>query len=204
MTYRIAAESEIDEVANTIALAFRNDPVWEPALARPDGAIEHLPTFWRAFVVGAMRYSTVFVTDEGTDAIAAVALWLPPGGTEMSEEQESAHADLARAVLPAETFVAFTELGERFGASRPTDPHMYLSLLATHPDHRGKGIAQRLLAENLAEFDERGIPAYLESTNPANNHRYARAGFEPLGGFRAVLTDAWVTTMWRPVALATA
>jgi GNAT superfamily N-acetyltransferase len=76
---------------------------------------------------------------------------------------------------------------------------MYLSLLATHPDHRGQGIGQRLLAENLAEFDAVGLPAYLESTNPANDHRYERAGFRTLGGFRAVIDDAAVSTMWRDV-----
>jgi predicted GNAT family acetyltransferase len=77
---------------------------------------------------------------------------------------------------------------------------MYLSLLATHPDHRGRGIGQALLAETLARFDEQGIPSYLESTNPANDHRYRRAGFRPVGGFRSVVDGVVVTTMWRDVA----
>lgn len=74
---------------------------------------------------------------------------------------------------------------------------MYLNFLATHPDHRGQGLAQRMLAENLAEFDAQGVPSYLESSNPANIHRYERAGFSVIGGFPAVLGDAYVTTMWR-------
>ena len=56
-----------------------------------------------------------------------------------------------------------------------------------------------LLAESLRAFDEHDIPAYLESTNPANDHRYERAGFRPLGGFRSVIDGAAVTTMWRDV-----
>jgi len=60
-------------------------------------------------------------------------------------------------------------------------------------------IGQTLLAENLVDWDAQGIPAYLESTNPGNDHRYARAGFLPIGGFSAVLNSAHVTTMWRAV-----
>jgi L-amino acid N-acyltransferase YncA len=66
------------------------------------------------------------------------------------------------------------------------------------PDHRGQGRGQQLLAESLALWDAEGMPAYLESTNAANDHRYVRAGFRPDGGFRAVRDDTWVTAMWRP------
>jgi GNAT superfamily N-acetyltransferase len=66
---------------------------------------------------------------------------------------------------------------ERFSDNHPRDePHAYLSLLATHPDHRGRGIGQMLLAEDLARLDVDGLAAYLESTNPGNDHRYERAG----------------------------
>jgi predicted GNAT family acetyltransferase len=56
-----------------------------------------------------------------------------------------------------------------------------------------------LLAENLVRIDRERMPAYLESSNPANNHRYERQGFRAVGEFRTVLDDAVVTTMWRPV-----
>ncbi len=117
----------------------------------------------------------------------------------MSVEQLVALSDLVVAVLPPESVAAMEEMGQRFDAHRPTEPHMYLNFLATHPDHRGHGLAQRVLAENLEDYDAKGLPSYLESTNPANIYRYERAGFEVVGGFRAVLSDAWVTTMWRDV-----
>jgi GNAT superfamily N-acetyltransferase len=90
------------------------------------------------------------------------------------------------------------ELWDRFAANHPHDePHAYLSLLATHPDHRGQGIGQRLLAEDLSRWDAARVPAYLESTNPGNDHRYERAGFRRIGGFRAVVDDTPISTMWR-------
>jgi predicted GNAT family acetyltransferase len=70
-------------------------------------------------------------------------------------------------------------------------------MLATHPDHRGRGIAQGLLGESIAEFDRAGIPTFLESSNPANNHRYVRAGYVPMGEIRAPSSDAPIALMWR-------
>jgi ribosomal protein S18 acetylase RimI-like enzyme len=198
MLHRTATTDDVDAAAHTIALAFADDPIWSPTLARPDGATDHLEPFWRLWVQGAMRYSTVYVADAATPGIAAaVAVWLPPEGTEMSPEQLLELSDLMIAALPPESIAAMEEMGQRFYAHRPVEPHMYLNFLATHPDHRGQGLAQRVLAENLAEFDAQGVPSYLESSNPANIHRYERAGFSVIGGFRAVLGDAYVTTMWR-------
>jgi len=89
-------------------------------------------------------------------------------------------------------------LFERFDAAHPhAEPHYYLSLLATHPDHRGAGHGMRLLAENLERIDQEGLPAYLESTNPANNDRYGRVGFEVVGSFEGFVPGSVITTMWR-------
>jgi GNAT superfamily N-acetyltransferase len=71
------------------------------------------------------------------------------------------------------------------------------ALLGTHPDHRGKGKGMGLLAENLAEIDELGMPAYLESSNRANDHRYERLGFELIGEFAAPGGEPTVGCMWR-------
>jgi GNAT superfamily N-acetyltransferase len=61
------------------------------------------------------------------------------------------------------------------------EAHSYLSLLGTHPEHRGRGIGMWLPAHDLALFDVEHRPACLESSNPANNGRYRRLGFEPPG-----------------------
>jgi len=194
MRVRPAASSELDRVTETITLAFADDPVWSVALARSDGRVDHHRAYWRIFVESAHQQGGVWVIDDG----AAVSVWIPPGGRELSD---AAAAELDRSNvdhLGDEGAREMAELYERFEASHPTSPaHAYLSLLATHPDHRGRGIGQALLAENLAVWDASGVPAYLESTNPANDHRYERAGFRRMGGFHAVRDGAPVTTMWR-------
>jgi GNAT superfamily N-acetyltransferase len=196
MVTRPATLDDLAPVSQTLTLAFLHDPVWGVALARPDGSTAHHAAFWQLYVEGALRYSTVFLAEDAS----AVSVWIPPGGTELSEAGEQAVDQLIRATLEPDGATAMFSLWERFAANHPRDePHAYLSLLATHPDHRGQGIGQRLLAENLARWDAARTPAYLESTNPANNHRYERAGFRRIGGFRSVLDDAPISTMWRPI-----
>lgn len=202
MNSRTARSDDVDAVTTTIALAFRDDPVWGPALVSADGGTGHLLPFWRFFVAGAVGYGTVSLVDGPDGEAATVAVWLPPGADELTPEQERDLDALLVATLSPERYAAYEQLYSLFDDAHPEEPaHMYLSLLATHPDHRGQGIGQRLLAEDLARFDADGLPAYLESTNPANDHRYARAGFRPVGRFRSVIDGAPVTTMWRDPAI---
>jgi len=198
MEQRIAEPADAAAITETVALAFLHDPVWGPALARDDGGTDHLVPFWRFLVESAVRHGHVSVASEGTTRAATAAVWLPPDVDELTaDEEEQVDALMAAALTPA-SFAAYQLLWTRFEENHPHDrPHMYLSLLATHPDHRGRGIGQQLLAADLARFDAVGLPAYLESTNPANDHRYERAGFRPIGSFRAVLDDAVITQMWR-------
>jgi GNAT superfamily N-acetyltransferase len=192
---RAANLDDIESVAETLALAFAQDPVWGVALGRPDRSTRHHVAFWRAYIEGGLRYSTVFMVGDA----AAVSVWIPDGGTELSAAQEAEVARLVETNLEPEAARAMFALWDRFAANHPhTAPHAYLSLLATHPHHRGHGIGQRLLAEHLARLDAERMPAYLESTNPANDHRYERLGFRPIGGFTSVLDEAPITTMWRP------
>jgi GNAT superfamily N-acetyltransferase len=197
MPSRLATPADADAMATTLALAFADDPIWGPALARPDGQLTDVIPFWRLYVDGALRTSTAWLVDDA----AAVAVWTPPGGSELSDAQEADADHWVQQHLSPELRVAFHELAERFEANHPHEPHAYLGLLATHPQHRGHGIAQQLLRENLAAWDAQGVPTYLESSNSANDHRYERAGYAKIGSFASVLDDAVsVAMMWRPAS----
>jgi GNAT superfamily N-acetyltransferase len=194
MTPRQARPGDIGQATDTIALAFEHDPVWSVALARSDGRIDHHRPYWRFFVASAVEQRGVWLLGDA----AAVSVWIPPGGVELPPEQLAAVEKFYLAQLGAERAHQMDELFERFEANHPTaEPHAYLSLLATRPDHRGLGIGQGLLAANLDHWDGLGVPTYLESTNPANDHRYERAGFRRIGGFTSVRDGAPITTMWR-------
>ena len=58
-----------------------------------------------------------------------------------------------------------------------------------------------LLAARLAQIDAEHMPAYLESSNPANVARYERLGFVQCGEFAVRDDGPEVTKMWRVGAL---
>ena len=87
-------------------------------------------------------------------------------------------------------------LFDQFESARPPEPHAYLNFFATHERHRGGGLGMALLRDNLAHVDDLHLPAYLESSNPRNNERYASVGFRAVGEFTAAGGQP-VTTMWR-------
>jgi GNAT superfamily N-acetyltransferase len=192
---RIAGLDDIDIVTRTIALAFDGDPVWGPAMGGGGTTFEQKATIWRLFVAGALRYPWTSVIGNGE----AVSVWFPPDGIELDDAGQAALSDLLKATLGAAATAEFHALVDRFEANHRADvPHAYLSLLATHPDHRGRGLGMALLADDLRRLDDLHLPAWLESTNPVNDRRYQSVGFEPVGSFRTVDEQRVITTMWRP------
>lgn len=132
-----------------------------------------------------------------TDACEVAAVWIPPGGTEIAEADEAQLEPLLESLVGPRAGEVL-ELLERFDAAHPRDqPHYYLTLLGTHPGHAGRGLGMALLAESLARIDAEHMPAYLESSNAANNHRYERYGFARIGEFHPPGSGTPVTTMWR-------
>lgn len=193
---RVARRADLEAVTETISLAFHEDPTW--GWAFPDAARrqEQYASLWGFMIGAAMRYPWVLMTD----GCEAASVWIPPGGTELSEEDEARVEPLLNDLVGARAGDV-VELLERFDRAHPKKrPHYYLSLLGTHPAHTGRGLGMALLAESLRRIDAEGMPAYLESSNPANNHRYERYGFAKIGEFYPPGGDVPVTTMWREAA----
>ena len=196
MEVRPLAVEGVAAATETIARAFLHDPVWGVALGGAASSEGFLRPFWRVYVEGGRRYDTVFASlGAGT-----VSVWIPPGGSELADDQEAELRELAERELDPTRAQALFELWGRFDDAHPhREPHAYLSLLATRPDLAGHGYGQAHLAVDLARWDAAGVPTYLESSNPSNDHRYERQGYVKVGQFETVLDRATVTTMWRAV-----
>lgn len=188
MEVRLATERDVDGITATLTAAFGADPLWSWAF--PD---EGLADLWHLIVSSVMRYSWVWVADD----CAAASVWVPPGGRELTVEEEASLGPMLEGQIgsrAAEVLALF----ERMERTHPDEPlHYYLSLLGTHPDHRGKGLGMTLLADNLAKIDSEEMPAYLESSNPQNDPRYERLGFVRAGEFERPDGQLTCSTMWR-------
>jgi len=151
--------------------------------------VYELMRFWTA---AAARYPWVRMTDNAE----AAAVWIPPGKPEMTKAEEERFSTLI-AELFGERANELNDLFHRFDEQHPAEPpHYYLSLWGTHRDHAGRGIGTALIRGNLARIDAEGMPAYLESTNPANIPRYEALGFALTGEFGPIGGPV-IATMWR-------
>lgn len=189
MEIRVATERDVDGIAATLTAAFEADPLWSWAFPQGDG----LGVLWRLLISSAMRYPWVWVADD----YAAVSVWIPPGGIELTAEEEASLGPMLEDHVGSRAGEILT-LFERLAGTHPEGPpHYYLSLLGTRPDHRGKGRGMALLADNLGRIDSEGMPAYLESSNPENDSRYERLGFVKAGQFQRPDGQLTCSTMWR-------
>lgn len=190
---RVATAADAAAIVATLVGAFGTDPLWSWAFPDPDKRAEQLATWLGFFVESALSNGWVWVAGTGE----ATSVWTPPGKAELSAEAKARVEPFLSAELGAHA-EAVLQLLERFEAVSPSDQSFYyLSFLGTHPEHRGHGIGMGLLESNLAQVDSDGMPAYLESSNPANNARYERLGFEPHAEFATPDGEHSVTTMWR-------
>jgi GNAT superfamily N-acetyltransferase len=190
---RRVTDADADRVSELFALAFYDDPTWSWAFPDPETRLAKHRVWWGLFLHGALPHGWVWMTDDG----GAAAMWIPPDAPELTDEDEARIEPLLRELIGSHADDVLTLL-ERFDANHPRETgHYYLSMLGTHPDHRGLGKGMGLLAANLAQIDERRVPAYLESSNRANDHRYGRLGFVEIGEFAAPSGGPTLACMWR-------
>lgn len=190
---RAATRDDVRAVAACLTSAFYDDPVWGRwAFPEEASRAQRLFEFMRFFVLAGVRHPWVRMTEHAE----AVAVWLPPGVPELTPHEEAAFEPFLQFLLGerADEVIALFERFDEHHAG--LEPHYYLSLWATHRDHAGRGLGTALIHDNLARIDAERMPAYLESTNPANIPRYEALGFHGRDEFGPV-DGPVVTTMWR-------
>jgi ribosomal protein S18 acetylase RimI-like enzyme len=74
---------------------------------------------------------------------------------------------------------------EQTAEHHPETPCWYLPFIGIDPQHQGRGLGSRLLAEGLARCDRDRLPAYLEASSARNRALYERHGFVGTGELRA-------------------
>lgn len=196
MEVRVATRAEIPAAVEVLARAFYADPVWGWAFPDPERRLGQHKAVWELVAKAALSYESAWLTGD----CAAVALWIPPGKPELLPADEGRLESLLTELL-GDGATRVLETFERFEAAHPSaEPHYYLSLLATDPDQRGRGLGMGLLAATLEQIDAEGAPAFLESSNPVNTPRYERLGFAVCGEFGLPGGGPGVTQMWRDPA----
>jgi GNAT superfamily N-acetyltransferase len=140
---------------------------------------------------------------------AAVAVWVPPGVRELSVGGGVRFAGRVlgslRTLAPGvpnvvsvmrkdvRGMIGLVRSRRRAVTEASEGPTWNLVLIATVPEHRGKGLARALLEHRLRRFDEDGVAAWLETTDPVNVAIYERFGFETGAHLEG---PSWLPGLW--------
>jgi len=190
ITVRTATSSEQARVISTMALAFVRDPVTRWVWPEPHQYVTHYAEFVGAFGGQAFGHEAAYRVDD----FSGGALWLPPG---VQPDEETMIALLQRIIDPERLPAAFG-LFEQMMHYHPEEPHWYLALIGVDPSRQGRGLGAALLRHTLARVDRERLPAYLESSNPANVPLYQRHGFEVVGTIQAADSPPMFPMIRRP------
>src|SRR5690348_5502572 len=138
---RQATLADVDAITAAFTTAFFHDPVWGPAFPDERRRARQAAVLWRVYAVSALRYPWTFVTPY----VEAAAIWIPPGGTELTPDEACGLGELMEKAAGPEVAASVQEIEARFEAAHPAEPFFHLTLLATHARHRGKGLGMGLL-----------------------------------------------------------
>lgn len=193
VTVRKATADDVPALARSLAMAFRDDPVFAWLLPDPS---ERLQRAERGF---AFYLRKVYLPHEEcytTDGVGGGALWLPPGKWHLGP---LAQLRLAPGMIAAtgrslpQVLRAIATIESR----HPRAPHYYLPFVGVEPAMQGRGVGTAMLRPILERCDREGLPAYLEATTPRNRACYMRQGFEVTEEFSFPRGGPVSLRMWR-------
>ena len=171
----VVAVAERAAGLNTIVAAFAADPLTRWMMPKADTYLTHAAAVFDAFGGASFDAGTAFqIADFG-----GAALWIPPGHDD-DDGGDGASEGLAQ-LVSADRIEEVGSVLEQMKSYHPKEPCWYLPLIGVDPHHQGRGLGAELMKYALARCDEEHLPAYLESSNPANISLYERHGFEIMG-----------------------
>jgi GNAT superfamily N-acetyltransferase len=173
---RVAEQRDVPRIAATLTVSLA-DSRWTRWALPEDGRVQRLTRLGELTGHRGAATGTAWVDT----AINAVAAWEAPHGAAgtapvpadvaaaLAREVPYLHDDRARAVADTAALVA---------ALRPSEPHWWLTALATRPSSRRRGLAAAVLAPGLRRADHDGAQAATAVTTYAAVRYLRRAGFE--------------------------
>lgn len=189
---REAVTSDLDTLVDTLSDSFAEDPMFNWLF--PETQL--YPFFFRMLVKDVyLPRGIVHIEDQGR----AAALWLPP----QERLKMAPRLRLLRFGLRLirenglRSIWRVLRQGSVFARYQPREPHYYLQFIGSRRSAQGLGIGAELLKQGIRICDERGMPAYLESSNPRNVPLYERHGFVVRGRQPVGKNGPMAWFMWR-------
>ena len=183
-TLSLADPTNRSRVVATVVAAFRHDPAFGYFFA--DACDRQAAAFAGLLFDTRVAGSSTWVADGGV----AVAMWDRPREAQAGREDdiEGSLAD----ELDAGALDRIVRYEAAVDSLLPQEPHWYLGILATDPDHAGRRLGRTVMRAGLVEAGGAGVPAALETTNPDNVGRYVSEGWRISGEVDVDDLHVWI------------
>lgn len=168
---RVATMDDHDAVVATVVAAFHDDPAWDYMVGSGTPAAH---AFAHALLVPRIEAATAWVAVVEGSA-GAVAMW-----DRVAPEPRGGDAEWW-AAFAADVGPEVAARVDRYDAvlkeKQPARPYWYLGVLATRPEHQGRGLATAVVQPAFALAAAEGWDCWLETSKPGNKDFYRRRGF---------------------------
>ncbi|WP_433794499.1 GNAT family N-acetyltransferase [Actinoplanes sp. CA-252034] len=173
----VAGPADRERIVGSLVAAFSGDPVLRFLFPDDVDYPGQAAAFFGRLFDKRVGKGTIWTIDG-----VSTAIWEPPaGGDEPAGELD----------VPADALARVRAYEEALHGALPAGPFWYLGVLGTHPAVAGRRWGRAVMAAGLRRAAADGLPAVLETSNPANVELYRRAGWEVVGEFE-VPRQTWV------------
>lgn len=170
---RVTALDYLDDLAETLTLAFDRDPHMNWYVRQSPDRTRRLNTLFRLILTELLQDGELYATPD----LKGVAIWFPPGTGKLSLVKQLQMLPVFLGLAGWRLFPGRAIGINRQELHRPKRPHVYLQLIGVHPDYRSKGYASALMQPFVGYADEHKIDAFLDTANPQNMVFYEKYGF---------------------------
>lgn len=191
---RRAKPGELVAVRQVLVRAFDEDRPMNWILQRGEAKAAAFDTF---FKVAVEKLTWPFEGVWCDEELKGAALWAPPGKWRLRWYQQVRDLPSWGRAIGWSRLASMGKATGRLTAAHPHAPHYYLLALGVDAPHRGKGVAQALVAPVLAQCDAEQMPAYLEASHRGLVPFYERLGFVVRGEVQLGVDGPVMVPMWR-------
>ncbi len=168
-----ASAAQADQVVQTLAAGFFDDPIFRWWIPDDERRRELLPSVFVPFAEVLMAHDETYLTADGR----GTALWVPPGGELVAEEDAEEFAGRVVEAAGADAEERTLGIMGHLDEHHPHGSFYFLNLLAVVPEAQGQGLGSAMLERVLDRCDREGVPAYLDATSERGKALYERHGF---------------------------
>jgi ribosomal protein S18 acetylase RimI-like enzyme len=179
----VATPADRELAIGSLVAAFVADPILRHLFPDDTAYPQHAAAFFGDLFDKRVSRGTVWTIEHG----ASVAMWDAPG-----TEDEPTNGGTLATQLPVDAMARVDAYNRTVHSALPSAPFWYLGVLGTHPDHAGRRWGHALMSTGLSRAAAAGLPAVLETSNPANVEVYRRAGWEVAAVVLAEPLTVWI------------